>query len=331
MWKNKIKPWAILALVAFSLIMGCGDGSKKIIGGGGTLKPEPFKAIAPEMNADSMYEFIVQQLAFGPRIPNSSAHTACAEWMVGKFKSFGAKVMVQEADARAHDGTIFHMKNIIAAYNPDLAGRRVMVTCHWDSRPVADKDGNTKAGPVPAANDGGSGVAVILEIARQLSQKAPAVGVDLILWDAEDYGNYEDNNSWCLGSQHWSKTQHVPNYRAMYGINLDMVGAKDARFSKDLYSAQNAPTETDKVWNMAHNLGYGTYFPLARKEFASIDDHYFVMQGAQIPMVEIIDRNLETGEFFPHWHTTTDDITQIDRASLKAVGQTVLEVLYREK
>jgi glutaminyl-peptide cyclotransferase len=312
------------------LLPGCQSEPTGKEGGTVTPPPEAFKAIAPAMNADSMYVYIERQLAFGPRIPGTPAHAACASWMAEEFKRQGAVVTVQAATATGSDGKPVPIKNVIASYNPGNQ-RRIIVSAHWDSRPRADKDGKNPGAPVPAANDGGSGVAVILEIARQFKAKAPLLGVDLILWDAEDNGNYEDNESWCVGSQYWSKNKHVPNYRALYGINLDMVGAKDARFSKDAYSLQYASTETDRLWNIAHSLGYGSYFPLQKKDYASIDDHYFVMQIAGIPMVEVIDRSLTTGEFFPHWHTTTDDMAAIDRQTLKAVGQTVLEVLYREQ
>ena len=169
------------------------------------------------------------------------------------------------------------------------------------------------------------------EMARQLQSKPPTVGVDLIMWDAEDYGNYEVDDSWCLGSQYWVKNKHKAGYRAVWGINLDMVGAKDARFAKDGYSLQYAREYVDRYWNMAHQLGFGIYFPTGDFGYATIDDHKVIMEGAGIPMVEVIDRNLSTGEFFPHWHKATDDIEPIDPATLKAVGQTTLELILREK
>ena len=292
--------------------------------------PEPFKAIAPDFNADSAFAFIEKQLSFGPRIPNTAAHVACANWMESQFKAFGAETMIQAAEITEKSGKRINMKNIVASYNP-AATQRIMLTAHWDSRPIADKDLTDPTKPVPGANDGASGVGIILEVARQLGLKAPAVGVDLILWDAEDNGNYSDNDSWCLGSQYWSKHPHKANYNARYGINLDMVGAKNARYTKDGYSLQYARPETDKVWNIALQLGYGAYFSPVFTDFASIDDHFFVMDGAGIPMVEVIDRNINSGEFFEHWHTANDDISTIDKATLKATGQTMLEVLYREK
>lgn len=330
MWKTK-HMWVLGAVLCSWWLAACKPEEPKENGTNGrTVNVEPFKPVAPDFNADSAYHYIAQQLAFGPRIPNTKAHEACAAWLVSQFKAFGAEVMVQSANITDRTGKQITLQNIIASYHP-AAASRVMVTAHWDSRPMADKDGKNPTAPVPGANDGGSGVAVILEIARQLGQKAPAVGVDLMLWDAEDNGAYEDNASWCQGSQYWAKHLHKPGYHARYGINLDMVGAKDARYTKDGYSLQQALNETEKVWSIAAQLGYGNYFSNANTEFASIDDHYFVMAGTGIPMVEVIHRDVTKGDFFPHWHTTTDDLNAIDKATLKATGQVVLEVLYREK
>lgn len=328
MWKVK-QNGILLAFLAAMVLAGCGDG-KQQGNGNGTVKVEPFKALAPEFSADSAFQFIEKQLSFGPRVPNTSAHAACSAWLEGQFKAFGAEVTVQTGEVQDRNNKLVKLRNIVASFNP-AAANRVMVTAHWDSRPVADKDPNTPTVPVPAANDGASGVAVLLEIARHLGAKPAKVGVDLILWDAEDNGSYNDNDSWCLGSQYWGKHPHKAGYRARYGINLDMVGAKDARYTKDGYSLQNARRETDKVWSIASQIGYGNYFSGAFTDFASIDDHYFVMTLAAIPMVEVIDRNITTGEFFPHWHKATDDINAIDKATLKATGQVVLEVLYQEK
>ena len=331
MWK--INLWkAATAWLIVGMLSGCtsdNPGSSNSVNN--PQESQPFKAVAPTMDADSMFSFVERQLSFGPRIPGSKGHAACAEWMVSKFNSYGAKTQIQSGNFITPSGKNIPVKNVIASYLPEKTTGRLMITAHWDTRPLADKDAQNPNAPVPGANDGGSGVAVILEIARQFSMKAPSVGVDLILWDAEDSGNYNDEVSWCIGSQYWVKNPHVTPYRASFGINLDMVGAKDARFTKDEHSSLNAPAETDKVWNLAHNLGFGSYFPLNAKGFASIDDHYFIMQGASLPMVEVIDRNVASGEFFPHWHTTTDNLDQIDRNTLKAVGQTVLEVIYRER
>jgi glutaminyl-peptide cyclotransferase len=333
MSKTKIYT-AVAALLCLSLLIGACKPDPTTNGGEGgkpdTLKPVPFKAVAPDFSADSAYRYIEQQLAFGPRIPGTPAHAACLDWFKTQFTKFGATVTIQEGQMIGKGGKNFVFQNVIASYNPE-ATSRVMLTAHWDSRPVADKDGTSPTLPVPGANDGASGVAIILEVARQFAAKAPTAGVDFILWDAEDNGDYNSNDTWCLGSQYWAKHPHKAGYKARYGMNLDMVGAKDARYTKDGFSMQNAPRETENVWSIAALLGYGNFFAGANTGFESIDDHYFVMQGAGIPMVEIIHRDISSSEFFPHWHRTTDDISNIDKATLKATGQVMLEVLYREQ
>ena len=328
MWKNR----ALIMLALVALIWsGCTEESTKPPTNPpvNPNPPEAFEPIAPDFNPDSAFVYIEKQLSFGPRIPNSQGHIACSEWLAAKFESFGAEVTMQKARVPAWDGRMFNIRNIIASVKPE-AQRRIIVSCHWDSRPIADKDPQQPTAPVPGANDGGSGVAVALELARQLQSVPPQVGVDFILFDAEDYGNYQIDDSWCLGSQYWGKNLHEPGYTAAYGINLDMVGAKDARFIKDGYSMRKAASQVDNYWSIASLLGYGIYFPNGNFDMASIDDHFYVMELTGIPMVEVIDRNMNTGEFFPHWHKTTDDIEAIDRATLKAVGQTTLEVLLRE-
>lgn len=330
---SKIKRLPLFAFLAGLLLLAsCTESGKDPNQGKDpkVIPPPPFSAIAPAFDADSAFTFVEKQLSFGPRVMNSAAHENCANWIEAKFKEFGASTMIQTAEINDKDGKRIKMQNIIASFNPESKSR-VMLTAHWDSRTVADKDPVAPNAPVPGANDGASGVGIIMEVARQFGIKAPSIGIDLILWDAEDNGDYNNNESWCLGSQYWAKHPHVAGYNARYGINLDMVGAKDARYTKDGYSLQYAKKQTDNLWQIAQDLGYGSYFSQVFTDFASIDDHFFVMDGAGIPMIEIIDRNINSGEFFPHWHKATDDLSNIDKATLKATGQTVLEVLYREK
>lgn len=289
-------------------------------------------SVTPTFEADSAYRQIERQIAFGPRVPNTPAHDNCAQWLKQQFEAYGCTVQIQEADIKAWDGSVFKVKNIIASSQPGK-NPRVLVTSHWDSRPMADKDKDKakQNDPVPAANDGASGVGIALELARIIQGKPPVVGVDFILWDAEDYGNYEIEDSWCLGSQYWAKHKHDPAYFPRYGINLDMVGAKDALFFYEGHTLRQARGYADRIWTTASILGYGKYFSPLMEENGVIDDHYFVMTGTGIPMVEIIDRDPETGSFCPAWHTTSDDMSGIDRNTLKAVGHTLAEVIYKEK
>lgn len=304
-------------------------------------KEEPQKQQKPAVqtpifNADSAYSFIQAQVDFGPRVPNTEAHAACAEFLSQKLKDYGAEVIVQEATVTAFDGTPLQMKNIIGQFKPENK-RRILLYAHWDTRPFADKDSTRINEPIDGANDGGSGVGVLLEVARQLNIQQPDHGIDIIFFDTEDYGAPEwqedDGNylDWCLGSQYWANNKHVRNYRAKYGILLDMVGAKNAVFNKEGTSMALAPNVVRKVWNTGQKLGYGEYF---KNDVTpqTIDDNLFVSQIGGIPSANIVHYHTQVlpmgyGAFH---HTHKDNMSIIDTATLKAVGQTVLEVIYQE-
>lgn len=287
--------------------------------------------VRPPFNADSAFVYVEKQVAFGPRVPNTPAHKKCADYFVQFFKSQGAEVTVQEAKVKDHLGTNLDIKNIIASYNPN-AQRRIMLSAHWDSRPRADEDSVKQNLPIDGANDGASGVAVLMEIARQLKNSPPNVGIDLFLWDAEDGGTSGNNESWCLGSQYWANNPHKKGYRADYGINLDMVGAAKATFPKELYSNTVAPQIVQKVWQTAHQLGHGAYFPMYDHGTIT-DDHYFVHKITQIPYIDVIHIKVGSNDrtFFEHWHTHGDKLTIIDPKTLQAVGETILAVVKSEK
>ena len=295
----------------------------------------------PKFDRDSAYQFVVQQLSFGPRVPNSQGHEDCKNWLLGQFEQFGLEVIAQNFEAKAHTGVVYNSTNIIAQHNPE-AEVRVILAAHWDTRYIADSplSKERREEPIPGADDGGSGVAVLLEIARQLQQSPLPFGVDIILFDAEDQGisrtsdeedGAEDQLSWCLGSQYWSKNFHKKGYKAQYGILLDMVGAKNARFPKEYYSMQFAPSLVNDIWSLAGRMGYSNYFHDSRVGGIT-DDHYFVNTLARIPMIDII--NLPADEqnqsFGDHWHTHQDDLDIIDARTLRAVGQVILAVLYGE-
>ena len=210
---------------------------------------------APEFNADSAYAYVQAQADFGPRVPNTQAHRDCGEYLAKQLEAFGAKVYNQYADLTAWDGTTLKARNIIGAYKPD-SRKRIMLCAHWDSRLYADNDPDEKnhRKHILGVNDGASGVGVLLEIARQIQQKAPEVGIDIIFFDAEDYGTpdfhrgFYKPDTWCLGSQYWARTPHVQGYFARYGILLDMVGGKGATFYQEPYSYRNARKEVTKIW-----------------------------------------------------------------------------------
>jgi Zn-dependent M28 family amino/carboxypeptidase len=239
-------------------------------------------------------------------------------------------VIIQKGTIQTFDKKQFSLKNIIASYKPELQSR-IMICSHWDTRPWADSDAKDPDKPFDSANDGPSGVGIGMEIARQINLKNPSVGVDIILFDLEDYGESGgDENTWCLGSQYWAQNLHVPNYTANFGVLLDMVGGPNAIFPKEGNSVELASAAVDKVWKTGNDIGYGNYFSSQTKSFVGIDDHIWVNK-AGVPCIDIIEYNQATGGFGDYHHKHSDNMSMIDKNTLKAVGQTLLEVIYSEK
>lgn len=318
------------------LLAGCGSDSVDNNDEAQDENPSATAPVIPVFNADSAYYFVEQQVAFGPRVPNTDAHIACGDWLEENLKSFADTVYVQNTRLRAFDGTVLNARNFIGSFQPEKRNR-ILLCAHWDSRPWADHDPDpdNHYQPIDGANDGGSGVGVLLEVARLLSQSKPDVGVDIIFFDAEDYGkhrliNAPDPDSWALGSQFWASNPHKSDYFARFGILLDMVGAENASFSHEGYSMMYAPNIVRKVWSIARREGFGHFF-IDRKGGYIIDDHYYVNKIRNIPVINIIDQRENTPHgFFDYWHTVDDTMENIDKSTLHAVGQTVLSVVYRE-
>lgn len=331
---NKYVAFSLLFAGAFIFLTSCGDKkqAEKAV-----EKPQKITVNVPSFNADSAYQYVKDQLAFGPRVPNSAEHAKCAAYLENKMKSFGAEVIVQQGKVKAFDGTVLNIKNIIAQFDVNNPNR-IVLFAHWDTRPFADhcEDPSRRDEPINGANDGASGVAVLMEIGRQLQFQPSKLGVDIIFFDAEDMGTPDHRNlpydadTWCLGSQYWSKNLHKPGYNPHYGILLDMVGAKEATFFKERYSISYAPWLVEKVWNIAHELGFGLYFPMEQGGLIT-DDHVYVNRITGIPTIDIIqhDPTSNTG-FGSYWHTHNDNLDAVDPYTMLAVGKTVMTVIYRE-
>ncbi|MBO5864704.1 MAG: M28 family peptidase [Bacteroidaceae bacterium] len=341
--------YKVYMLLVALLLVNCGGAKNDVdskaasvetVSLGETAKETEPVAIVPIFDADSAYSFVARQVAFGPRVPGTSTHRKCGDYLVDKLRSYGADVITQEVDLKAYNGDVLKARNIIAQFQPGKQ-ERVMLCAHWDTRPWADSDPD-KANhykPILGANDGGSGVGVLLEVARQLSMNPTGVGVDIILFDAEDYGLHENDvekyssvkNSWALGSQYWSYFPHVSGYSPRYGILLDIVGAPGSVFHQEYYSIYFAPGVVRKVWQWAKKAGYSSYF-VNEEGGAITDDHVYVNTTAGIPCIDIINYDPESPNGFgAHHHTVKDDMDWIDASTLKAVGQTVLTVIYNEK
>ncbi len=325
--------------LAVSLLVGCGGGQEQQ-----TAIPartaEPLVP-TPAFSRDSAYAQVAAQVAFGPRVPNSEGHRRCGDYLLRELRRYGWAVQEQAFVATAFDGTALQSRNIIGTINP-TARRRVLLCAHWDTRPFADhdEDESRRDEPILGANDGGSGVAVLLEVARLIGADtafSADLGLDIIFFDAEDYGPPDHRQSgdrqpdaWCLGSQHWARNPHVPGYSAYYGILLDMVGGRDARFMLEETSMRYAPSVMRRVWDIGQRLGHGGYF---RNEPASgiIDDHYYINTIIKIPTIDIIHYDPIYDHYFTHtWHTHDDTLENIDPTTLGVVGQTVLQTLYQE-
>ena len=325
---KKIIPLLCLA----GIITACGTTKKQV---------EQQSTVSIQFDADSAYQFCAAQCQFGPRVMNSEAHEQCASWIQQKFQQYDYQVELQKADLKGYDGTILKSTNIIAKAPTDKA-ERIFICAHWDSRPWADNDPNPDNWhtPVMAANDGASGVAVMLELARLIQQNDSLnIAVDFICFDAEDWGipqwdeTGDGTDSWALGAQHWAKSQQAnngtPHYQ--YAILLDMVGGQGAKFYQEGYSMLRASQIVEKVWRAANAAGYSSFFPMKEGGFIT-DDHVPVNDIAHIPCIDIINHypDCPQSSFGPTWHTINDDMQHIDRNTLQAVGQTLLQVIYSE-
>ena len=315
----------------------------------------------PSFSSDSAYAYIERQMAFGPRVPNSQAHMQCAVWLIEQLKAFGAEVELQKGFMPDYKGDNQQIYNIIGHFTPSHYGEgrsgasRILLGAHYDTRPWCDEeeDYSDRFYNVPGANDGASGVGVLLEVARQIGLKlsnseasnGPQSGlsapVDIIFFDCEDMGTprvytgAEREDTWCLGSQLWA-TNYANNIKLsnseasngyQYGIILDMVGAPDAVFPLEMFSAQYASNYQHKIWRAAEQLGYGAMFS-KQQSYPITDDHYYINYIAGIPCVDVIHYDIRNATGFPHWwHTRNDNMDNISKSTLQAVGEVVMSQL----
>ena len=296
----------------------------------------------PQFVAENAMQHIVKQCELGPRVPGTAAWKACGDSIVSWFTALGLTVTEQQTTVKMYDGTDYPCRNITASLNPENRDR-ILLCAHWDSRPWADNDpdeANHKK-PVPAANDGASGVAVMLELARILAAAdSIQTGIDFVCFDAEDAGHpqwdeQEDasetgEGGWCLGSRYWAEQALASGYQARFGILFDMVGGRGSTFSREGYSLQYAQPVVDLLWHIAQQIGYGHYFPLKEGGYIT-DDHVNVNQIARVPCIDIVPYHTDgPSSFGPTWHTLSDTPENIDPNVLEAVGQSVLQLLYND-
>ena len=297
-------------------------------------------------SADSAYAYIAQQVAFGARVPGTPAHQQCGDWLATQLTNFGAQVQNQYGTMTNYAGENQPIRNIVA-YFEGATSNAVLLCAHWDCRPWSDEDPiyENRLTPVPGANDGASGVGVILEIVRQLAiikaQGEFVPSIQVVFFDCEDMGTpnhytgLQREHPWCLGSQLWAKeykqstsNSQRPTVNCQYGILLDMVGDPSATFPREYISETYAASYVEQVWRTALRLGYGRYFVQQSSYYPITDDHQYVNMIANIPCVDIIDYKPNSASGFQDWwHTQQDDMRNINKNTLQAVGETVLTTI----
>ena len=325
----KMKKVLMVLLGAAVLFAAC-DRTKK-----STTETPKATVVLPAFDHDSAYAYVKAQTDFGPRVLGTEAHERCGDWLATTLRTFCDTVYSQHFTAKTYDGKQYPGTNFIGSIAPKKS-KRIVLAAHWDSRPFADHDPlpANRETPIDGANDGASGVGVLLEIARQLHENQPNVGVDIVFFDAEDYGPRESEHVpgdwWGLGAQHWAKNPHIEGYTAEYGILLDMVGSPNAQFMQEQFSMRDAQEVVRKVWSTAYDLGHGQYFQ-NKPGGVITDDHYYVNKYAPFKMIDIIHYDAASGTGFdPVWHTVSDNIQHIDRNTLGVVGTTLLQVIKNE-
>lgn len=324
----------VLALSLSAGLAACGGHSSRGSNDADTIALAP----CPVFQEDSAMSHILAQCDFGPRVMNTDAARQCGDFIAARFRQYGATVTEQPCTVTLYDGTQVPARNIIASVNPQSLDR-ILFCAHWDSRPWADNDPNeaNHRTPVPAANDGASGVAVMLELCRLLQQQPIRTGVDFVCFDAEDAGTPEwgedpadGRDTWCLGSAYWAQQAAEAGYKARYGVLLDMVGGRGCTFAREQVSLQYAEPVVELLWHLAIQLGYGHYFPLAEGG-CLIDDHVNVNRIARVPCLDIVPYFTDgPSNFGPTWHTLLDTPDNIDPNVLKAVGQTLTQLIYND-
>jgi glutaminyl-peptide cyclotransferase len=295
------RPWStlVLSLGLALLAPGCND------------RP------VPAFDEARAFADLEAQFAFGPRIPGSAGHDRCRQWMVDRLKESGGAVSEQAFDDTVY-GRPYRFTNVRARYGP-TSGPWIVLGAHWDTRPTADADPDTarRRLPVPGANDGASGVAVLLEVARVLGREAPPVGVEIVLFDGEDLGEGGDVEGFCRGSRHYVRALTHP--RPQLALVVDMVGDRNLELYYEQNSLNAARNIVERLWSGAAKVNAPAF--VAEPRHNVYDDHApFIEAG--IPGVDIIDFD------YPAWHTTGDDLTQVSAGSLGQVGRTLLWYVY---
>lgn len=292
-----------LLLVAFST--ACGAGGQA--------------APAREFDGQQALAYVREQLAFGPRVPGRPGHAAMAAWLDSLLPTRADTVVVQRWWHHPARGDSIAMTNFVARFNP-AARDRVLYLAHWDTRPRTDGPRAKRPdGLVPGANDGASGVAILLGVADALRKQRPAIGVDLLFVDGEDYGDFTGTMADVMIGSRWYASHPIDDTRPLFAVLFDMVGDRDLRLPREENSEVAAPDVVDRVWNTAERMGYGHIFVSAAQ--AAVTDDHTPLIAAGIRAIDIIDFTYDP------WHTEEDTIDKVSAASLEAVGNVAVAVI----
>lgn len=304
---------AALLLLCALAPAACDDDAAPATGDGAPLE-------VPDFDAAAAFELLRQQVAFGPRVPGTEGHAAQLEWMTGYLRERADTLVAQPFTHVTAAGDTLRLTNLLARFRPD-SRERVLLLAHWDTRSVADHDPDPgrRDQPIPGANDGASGTAVLLQLADMFAHRPPPLGVDLLLVDGEDYAPGE----MLLGAKHFAANQ-LDGYPPLYAVLVDMVADDDPVYPVDPVSWQYAPEVVQRVWSVARRIGYGDTF-VERPGPAITDDHV-PLNEAGIRTIDIIDFDYGPGN--AHWHTHQDDLDAVSARGLEAVGTVVAALVY---
>ena len=274
----------------------------------------------PTFNAQKAFAELVKQCDIGPRYPGSEGQIKCRDYLVTTLSRYADKVTTQPFPVTfGRPAKTVEAYNVIAHFLPDKE-ERILLCAHWDTRPWADKDPDPRKRetPILGANDGASGVAVLLEVARLLHAQPPDVGVDIVLFDGEDAGTEGSMQSWAQGSAYYAR-HLAPKDRQVMGVLVDMIGDADLEILQEYNSKAYARPVVDRVWAIAKELGCTAFKPLTGSSI--MHDHIPLLQVG-VPCIDLIDLD------YPPWHTTADTPDKCSPASLDQVGRVLVRLVY---
>lgn len=313
----------LVFLMLISLLGGDGlrSGSEQ-----GLTKRQRTNPNIPTFDGKSAYKYLRAQTNFGPRAPGSAEHERCLSYLQSELNKYADAVNLQEFSHTVDKGRPYRLTNIIASFNL-RATSRILLTAHWDTRLWADQDPNpaNRNKPMLGANDGASGVAVLLEIARLLKQNPPPLGIDIILFDGEDLGKTGNPQSFSAGAKHFAKNK-APGFHPRFGINLDMIGDKALEIPREINSDRYAPDVMNLIYSTARELNIQQFSNSVGEEI--VDDH-LPLNNIGIRTVDLIDFNYPDRSN-KYWHTLADTPDKCSGESLAAVGQVLIKVIYEK-